>query len=158
MAAGHSTPINPCLASGCVFDPRMILMISSIFGQRQQQPFDRVLPRAGPAEQELRASADDRRAVPDELEQHVLDRHDARLAVDQRQQNDRDRVLQRRKLVQLVEDHVRIGVALQFDHQPHRLLQVALVADTADAGDAAIVDQGGDFFLDPVPLLHVGDF
>ena len=53
-------------------------------------------------------------------------------------------VLQRRELVELVEHDVRVGVALQLDDDPHRLLQIALVADVGDALDAVFVDQLGD--------------
>ncbi len=80
-------------------------------------------------------------AVPNELLQHLLERQHARLAVDQRQQDDRERVLQRRELVELVEHHVGIGVALELDDQPHRLLEIAFVANGGDAGDFALVDR-----------------
>jgi elongation factor P--beta-lysine ligase len=59
----------------------------------------------------------------------------ARLAVDQRQEDDRKRILQRRVLVELVEHHLGIGVAFDVDDQPHRLLQIALVANARDALD-----------------------
>ena len=54
-------------------------------------------------------------AVPDELFQHLLERQHPRLAVDQGQEDDRERVLQRRELVELVEHHFRVGVALQLE-------------------------------------------
>ena len=110
-------------------------------GVRQQQALDRVLAPPGPGQQELRPAADHRHAVPDELLQQLLERQHPRLAVDQRQEDERERVLQRRELVELVEHDVGIGVALQLDHQPDRLLQVALVADAGDARDPAFVDR-----------------
>ena len=51
-----------------------------------------------------------------------------RLAIDQRQKDDRKRVLQRRELIELVEHDLGIGVPLQLEDQPHRLLQIAFVA------------------------------
>ena len=97
-------------------------------GVGQQQAFDGVLalPRLG--QQELRAAADDRSPMADELFQQLLERQHPRLAVDQRQEDDRERVLQRRELVKLIEHDLRIGVALQFENQPDRLFQIALVA------------------------------
>ena len=94
--------------------------------------------------------------MPHELLQHLLERQHARLAVDQRQQDDRERVLQRRELVELVEHDVRVGVLLQVDDDPHRLFEIALVADAGDARDAAFVDDVGDLLDDPVARLLVG--
>ena len=133
--------ISRSLASACVLrradDADHLVDV----GVREQQAFDRVLAAAGPGQQELRAAADDRHAVPQELLQHLLERQRPRLAVDQREQDDRERVLQRRELVELVEHDVRVGVPLQVDDDPHRLLQIALVADAGDALDLAFVDQ-----------------
>ena len=80
--------------------------------------------------------------------QQLLERQHPRLAVDQRQEDDRKRVLQRRELVELVEHDLGIGVALQLEDQPHRLLQVALVAHRRNALDPVFVHQRRD------PLFH----
>ncbi len=98
-------------------------------GVRQQQAFDGVLAAAGLGQQELRAPANDDQAMADELLQHLLERQHARLAVDQRQEDDRERILQRRELIELVEHDVRIGVLLQVEDDAHRLFQIALVAN-----------------------------
>ncbi len=158
IAAGrldlHQAAASPRPAS-C--EARMTRITSSMLACASSRPFDRVLPLPGLGQQELRAAADDRHPVPEELLEHLLERQHPRLAVDQRQEDDRERVLQRRELVELVEHDVRIGVALQLDDQPHRLLQVALVAHAGDARDPALVDQRGDPLLDAVAGLLVGD-
>jgi len=127
-------------------------------GQRQQQAFDRVLalPRFG--QLELGAAADHRHAMTDELLQHVLQVAEPRLAVDQRQQDDRDRILQRRELVQLVQDHVGVRVPFDVDGDPHRLLQIAQILDCRNPFDLVAVDQFADPFYDPVAVLLEGDF
>ena len=56
-------------------------------GQGEQQTFDRVLAFASSGQQELRATTDDRHAVANKLLQHLLQVQLARLAVDQRQEN-----------------------------------------------------------------------
>ena len=99
---------------------------------RQQQAFDDVLSLPGLGQQELRSPADDVHPMPQEFFQHPLERQHPRLAVDQRQENQRERVLQRRELIKLIEHDLGIGVALQFQHQPHRLFQIAFVADIAE--------------------------
>ena len=96
-------------------------------------------------------------AVAEELLQQFLERAQPRLAVDQRQQDDRERVLQRRELVQLVQHHFGIGVAFDVDHDPHRLLQIAQILDAGDALDLVAVDQFADPLHDPVAELLVGD-
>ena len=62
-------------------------------GVGQQQAFDRVLARPGPGQQELRAAANDRHAMAEELLQQLLERQRPRLAVDQRQEDQRERCL-----------------------------------------------------------------
>ncbi len=126
-------------------------------GVRQQQTFDGVLALPGLGQQELRPAADHERPMADELRDQLLDRQRARLAVDQRQRNQRDRVLQWRELIELVEHHLGIGVALDFQDQANRLFQIAFVADGRDAGDLVLVDQFGDALLDAVARLLVGD-
>ncbi len=127
-------------------------------GVGQQQPFDRVFALPRPGQQELRAPADDRFAVADELLQHLLERQHPRLAVDQRQEDQRETVLQRRELVELVQHDVGIGIAFQFADQADRLFQIAFVANARNAGDFALVHQGGDAFFDAVAGLLEGDF
>ena len=100
----------------------MMRMISSMLASASSRPSTVCLPLAGLAQQELRAAADDRHPVPQELLQQLLERAGPRLAVDQRQQDDRERVLQRRELIELVQHDLGIGVALEVDDDVHRLL------------------------------------
>ena len=126
-------------------------------GVGQQQALDRVLPLPGAGQQELGAAANDQLAVADEFLQQVLERQHPRLAVDQRQEDQRETVLQRRELVELVEHDLRIGVALQLEDEADRLFQVAFVAGGRDAGDPPLVDQRGDPLFDAVAGLLEGD-
>ncbi len=96
-------------------------------------------------------------AMADELLQHLLERERARFAVHEREQDDRERVLQRREFVELVEDDVWVGVFFEVDHDADRLFEIALVADAGDAGDFAFVGQLGDFLDHRVAGLLVGD-
>ena len=80
--------------------------------------------------QMLRPPANDRHAMANEFVQQFLDRHQTWFAVDQGQQDDREGVLKRRKLVQLIENHVGIRIPLEVNHKPHGFLQIALVPDS----------------------------
>ena len=124
-------------------------------GVREQQALHGVLPPPRAGQQELRPPADHRHAVPHELLQHLLERERPRLAVHQRQQDDRERILQRRELVELIQHDVRIGVLLEIDDDPHRLFEVALVAHAGDARDAAFVGDVGDLLDDRVARLLI---
>ncbi len=148
MAAGASTPISRALASACVADERMMRMISSMLAWASSKPSTvclrcRALASRNCVRRRMTVSA-----VADEFFQHLLERQHPRLAVDQRQEDDRERVLQRRELVELVEHDFRIGVALQLEDQAHRLFQIAFVAAGRDAHDPVFVDQLGDPFFD----------
>src|SRR5262249_11518248 len=83
-------------------------------------------------------------------------------AIDQRQQDDARGLLQRRILIQLVEDECRLGVALEIDHQPNGLAVARrrLVADLAHALDALVLDQLADLLRQTVARLlirHLAD-
>ena len=108
--------------------------------------FEDVAAPLGLAQQVLGAPADHLDAMPQELLDHLLDRQVARPAVHQGQQDDAHRLLQRRQSVELIEDELRVGVALQVDDEPHRLAGAlaALVLDVVDALDALVLDQLAD--------------
>ena len=116
-----------------------------------------MLAAAGLGEEVLSAAADHNHPMPQELLQHVLERQDPRLPVDECQKDQRERRLERGKLVELVEHHVGIGVSLQLQDQADRIVEIALVADRGDAPDAIVVDEFGDLLLDRVAGLLVGD-
>jgi hypothetical protein len=124
----------------------------------EQEALHRVLSLAGAGEQELRAAADNGHSMPEEFLEHLFEREDPRFAIDQREQDDRDRVLQRRELVELVQHDVGVGVALQLDDQADRLLEIAFVPNLRDAGDFAFIGQRGNLLHDGVARLLVGDF
>ena len=113
-------------------------------GMRQQQTFDDVFSLPGFVEQELRSPPDDLHPMPQEFFQHPLERQHPRLAIDQGQENQRERVLQRRELIKLIEHDLGIGVALQFQNDAHRLFQIAFVADIGNALDAVFVHHVGN--------------
>ena len=113
------------------------------------------LPRC--AEQVLGSPADDRHAVADELLEDLFEVQLARLAVDERQEDDRDGFLQRRELKQLIEHDVRVGVLLDLDDQANRLFQVALVTNPGDTSDSIAADQFCDLFNDAISSLLEGD-
>ena len=125
--------------------------------KRHQQPLEGVLAAAGLLEEVLCAAPEDRRAVTEEFLEEVLEGEDPRLAIDQRQEDQREARLQGGELVELVEDDVGVGIALQLQHQPHRLLEIALVADRRDPLDPILVDQFGDLLLDRVAGLLIGN-
>ena len=80
-----------------------------------------------------------------------------RFSVDQRQENDGEGRLQRRELIQLVQQNVGIGIPLQLDHQTDRFLQITLVADPGNAFDLVAVNQVGNLLNDTVTRLLVGN-
>ena len=82
----------------------------------------------GLAELVLRPAADHVDPVLDEQPEHLLQRQGPRPAVDQGQHDHAERVLQRRELVELVEDDVGVLALLDLHDDPDRLLAVALVA------------------------------
>ena len=92
-------------------------------------------------------------AEGDEGLQHVDQRQQLRLAAVQRHHVGAERGLQRREAVELVEDDVGIGVALQLDDDAVALA-VAFVADVGDALDALVAHQLGHL-LDHRRLVHL---
>ena len=105
------------------------------------------------AEQVLRPPADHLDPVVQELLHHLLEGQELRPAVHQGQQADAHRLLQRAVLVELVEDQVRVGVALQLDDEPDRLAGPGrrLVADAGDVLDPLVLDQLADVGGELVP-------
>ena len=99
------------------------------------------------------AAADDLLAEGDEGLQHVDQRQQFGLAAVQRHHVGAEGGLQRREAVELVQDHVGIGVALQLDDDAIALA-VALVANVGDALDALVAHQLGHL-LDHRRLVHL---
>ena len=98
------------------------------------------------AQLELGAPRQHDLAVVEELDQQPLERQQLRLAVDQRQHVEAERLLHRGVLVQVVQHRVRVRVALDLDDQPHALA-IALVLHRRDAVDLLLAHQLGDALL-----------
>ena len=79
------------------------------------------------------------------------------LAVDDGQHIHAKRVLQLGMLVQLIDDDLGHGIALEFDDDAHALT-VRFVAQVADAFDLFLVDQRGDLLDQPFLVDLVGYF
>src|SRR5262249_30564476 len=109
-------------------------------------PFEDVGTPLGLAEQELGAPADHLDAVADELLEHLLEPQLARPAIDERQEDEADGLLQRRMLVELIQDEVRVPVAFHVKDDADRLAAAGarLVADGGDALDLLVLDQLAD--------------
>jgi len=116
-----------------------------------------VLAVFGFLQQERGAAADDFDAVIDE----VLDgRDEAQLtgrAVDHRQQDHGKTFLHGGVFVELVENDLRLGTALEFDDDAHAVA-VALVANVGDVFDFFVVDELSDAFDEDGLVYLVGNF
>src|SRR5688572_11317865 len=88
----------------------------------EDETFQDVRPLLRLFQQELCPPGDDHLAVGDEVLNELLQPHRARLAVDQRDVDHAHRDLARRVLVELVDDELRVGVALQVDHDADLVL------------------------------------
>ena len=105
----------------------------------------------------LGATADDPVLELDIPLQHGLEGHHLGHAAVQRQQDDAHGVLQLGVAVELVQHHLRVGLFLQLDDDPHAVA-VGLVVQVADALDALVLDKVRDA-LDEAGLVdHVGNF
>ena len=101
------------------------------------------------------AAEDDFAAVLDVAEDGFLERKELRLPVVDGQHRDGEGGLERGVLVEVVDDNLRIGVALEFDHDARFF--VRLVADGADVGDRLLVDQIRDALDEGGAVDVVGD-
>ena len=108
--------------------------------ERDAEPFEDVGAFLGLLQFELRAPGDDFLAVRDVALDHLLDVHHARPTVVDRQHDDAERVFELRVLVEVVDDNLRNGVALQLDDDADAVL-VGLVADIADVVELLFVDE-----------------
>ena len=124
--------------------------------EREREAAQQVRPLLGLLQVELRAPDDDRLAVVDEVPQQVVQGQDARLVVDDREEDDAEGRLHRRQRVELVQDDLGVLAALQLDDDPHAVA-VGLVAQVGDPLDLLVVDELGDA-LDQLGLVDlVGD-
>ena len=98
------------------------------------------------AEEVLRASRDDIDAVVDVQLEHFFERERSWLAVNQRDVHDRECLLQRRELVELILDDVRVCAASKLHDDAGARVASGLVADIGDFFDAFIFDGEHDAF------------
>ena len=127
--------------------------------ERLHQAFDDVLAVPRLAQPVLGAPADDLHLVGDVDLDRGRQVEEARRAVDQRQHVHREAGLHRRVLVELVQHDLRVGVALELDHEAHGVTR-RLVAHVADAFDLAVVHELGDLLADHLDrglVRHLGD-
>src|SRR4029077_11480090 len=111
----------------------------------------RPIPRL--AEKVARASSDHLLAESDERGDDLAQGQLLRSATIQRQHVDAEARLQRGVAVELVEDNIGLGVALQFDDDA-QALAVALVAQIGDTLDQFLADSLGDA-LDQLRLVDL---
>ena len=107
------------------------------------EPLEDVLARLGGVEVELGAPGDHLVPVIDVPEDDVLQVHHLGRAVVEREHDDAEGGLHRGVLVELVQHHVRDGVALELDDDPHAVL-VGLVVHPGDALELLLRRQLGD--------------
>ena len=123
--------------------------------ERDLEAFEDVGPGAGLLQVELGAAADDLAPVVDVVLQDGLERQRLGLAVDQGEHVQVERDLHRRVLEQVVQDAVRVGVALDLDVDAHAVA-VGLVAQVGDALDLLGADELGDLLEQGGLVHHVG--
>ena len=109
----ETSAIRRSLASLGSLEPRMILMTRSRFASASARPAQQVRPLLGLLQVELGAPDDDRLAVVDEVAQQVVQRQDARLVLDDREEDDPEGRLHRGQRVELVQDDLGVLAALQ---------------------------------------------
>ena len=120
--------------------------------ERLEEALDDVGPTVRLVESELRPTGDDLDLVIDVVDQRLAQVERAGDAVHQRHEVRRERRLQRRVLVEVVEQDQRGRVALELDDQAGHTAG-ALVADLSHTFDDACVRELGDLLLDG---LHRG--
>src|SRR5262249_49416272 len=106
-------------------------------------------------EQVFRPPPDHLDPVLQELLHHLLELEHPRPALDQGQEDNAHRLLERRVLVELVEHQVRVDVFFQVDDDPDRLApwRGPFVGALVDALDPFVLAQLADLLRQPVPRL-----
>ena len=100
---------------------------------RDEQALDEVQPLLRLAPAELAAPAHDVEAVVDVDLEQLAQPEGARLAVDERDVVDAERVLHRRQPVELLEHRLGVEAVLDLDDEPQAVLAVGEVLDVGDA-------------------------
>ncbi len=105
--------------------------------QGDQQSLDDVVALLGLLQLEARAPRDDVDLVVDVVPDDLRHVQGARHAVDEREHDHPEAVLQLCVLVELVEHDLRVRAALQLDHESHALAPARVVVDVRDVLHAA---------------------
>src|SRR5262245_11002783 len=123
--------------------------------ERDQVALEDVRARLGLAQLVLRPAGDDFALEVEVMAEQVAEGERARNAVDERHRVVAERRLQRRVLVELVQDDLGNRLALELDLDPHPGL-VGQVLDVRDLGDDLVVDEVGDLLdhAGVAALLH----
>ena len=125
-------------------------------GDRHPEAFDELTLRPGLAKVVAGAADDDLAPVVDEAKKRGPEVEHLGTLPDDGQAVVPKRALQRRHLVELVQNDFAVGVALELDDDP-QAIPVGLVADVADSLEPLLADQVGDL-LQKLGLVHlVGD-
>ena len=116
--------------------------------ERLEQALDDVGPLLGLAQVVAGAADHHRPAVVEEVGEQLAQGEHPRLVVDDREQDDPERRLHLRELVELVEDDLRHLAALDLEHDADAVA-VALVAQVGDPLDLLLPHQLGDLLDQP---------
>ena len=111
--------------------------------ERDPQAFEDVIPRLGLAQLEFGPPADDLAPELDEALDELEQGQHLRPPADDREHDDAEARLQRRVLVEVVENHLRHFAALQLDDDAHAFA-IGFVAKVGDALDHFLAHQIGD--------------
>ena len=137
----NGSAISAVLAAGRSSDARMAAMIWSIRSSALIRPSTMWARLRASSRRNSRPAGDDLDLVVEVGHQRVAQVERAGDAVDQGHRVDREVGLQRRALVEVVEDHQRRRVALELDHDAHAGLARRLVVEVGHAVELAAVDQ-----------------
>src|SRR5215211_1850089 len=124
--------------------------------QRDEQAFEDVRPRPGSPELVARPARHYLELVGYVVPQGMPVGKRPRHAVDERNQVHPEALLHLGVLVEVVEDDLGHGLALQFDHYAHAV-PVRLVAQVGDVLELAVLDQLGDLLQQIALVDLVGD-
>ena len=111
-------------------------------GQRNEVTLEFLGAPLGLTKKESCAAENNFTAVLDEAGDRLLKRKELRTSAVDGEHRDREGGLERRMLVEVVDDNLGDGVALKFND--HTGVLIGLVADGADVGDDLLVHQAGD--------------
>ena len=113
---------------------------------------------AGTGQQKLGTPPYNTDPVTQEFGKQLLDVQLSRLAIDQRHKVHRERRLQRRVLVQLIQHNIWVCVAAQINMQLYRFFKITEILDPANTFYFVALNQSGNLLDDVVSSLLIGQF